>query len=182
MQGQSIGKKIAYMGVLTALAILLGYLESLLPINFGIPGIKIGLSNLVVVAALYLFSWKEAVVISVVRVAVVGLLFGNIFGIAYGMAGALLSLIVMALLKAAGCFGVIGISAAGGAMHGVGQIAVAFLVTPALPLLWYMPVLMITGTATGILIGFAVFLILRRLPKNIGVLVKQEAAKPRHGK
>ena len=105
--------RVAYFGVFTALALIFSYIETLVPISFGIPGVKLGLANLIIVIALYKIPLKEVYVLSIVRVLLSGVLFGNYFSIAYSLAGGLLSLTVMALLKKAGGFSVIGISIAG---------------------------------------------------------------------
>ena len=105
--------RVAYFGVFTALALIFSYIETLIPISFGIPGVKLGLANLIIVIALYKIPLREVYVLSVVRVLLSGVLFGNYFSIAYSLAGGLLSLTVMALLKKAGGFSVIGISIAG---------------------------------------------------------------------
>lgn len=155
--------RVAYLGLMAALAILCGYVEALLPVNFGIPGMKLGLSNIVIVFVLSRLSWREAVLVSAVRVLVIGFLFGNLFSIAYSLAGTLLSILVMSLLLKSRRFGLVGVSAAGGTAHNIGQIVVAFLVTPALPLLWYLPVLMLAGVATGVVIALAAGAVMRRV-------------------
>ncbi|MEE8886022.1 MAG: Gx transporter family protein [Eubacteriales bacterium] len=159
-------RKTAYLGLLTALAIVLGYVESLIPFDFAVPGIKLGLCNVAILIVLELYSWREAIIVTVIRVIVIGFLFGNMFSIAYGMAGALLSILVMTLLLKTDRFTLIGVSAAGGTAHNIGQILVAFAVAPTLPLLWYMPVLMLAGDATGILIGIIVSAVLPRIRKS----------------
>lgn len=156
-------RKTAMLGVLAAIAILCGYIEYLIPIPIGIPGIKLGLCNVVIVLVLYTCTWREALIISVIRVLVIGFLFGNMFSIAFGMAGALLSLLVMALLRRTDAFSVVGVSAAGGTAHNVGQMAVAYVVTPTIPLLWYLPVLMIAGLVTGIAIGALSLAVMKRI-------------------
>ena len=156
------GRSVAVLGVMATLAILLGYVEVLIPFNFGIPGIKLGLSNLVVLYALYRLSYREALAISLVRVVVIGFLFGNLFSCAYAATGAFLSLSVMAGLKKTGVFSILGVSSAGGTAHNIGQILVAYLVTPSLPLLWYLPVLMIAGLITGLIIGGLTAVLLQR--------------------
>ena len=163
-------KRASYLGLLTALAILCGYIESLIPFNFGIPGMKLGLCNVVILLVLLLFGWKEAALVSAARVVVIGFLFGNLFSIAYSMGGAMLSILVMAILIRTGKFHETGISAAGGAAHNIGQILVAYLVTPQLPLLWYLPIIMIAGLITGILIGLAVWAVLLRIQ---GIVVQK---------
>ena len=113
--------RVAYFGVFTALALIFSYIETLVPIPFGIPGVKLGLANLIIVIALYKIPLREVYVLSIVRVLLSGVLFGNYFSIAYSLAGGLLSLTVMALLKKAGGFSVIGISIAGGVCHNIGH-------------------------------------------------------------
>lgn len=154
-EGQKINgtEKIAYLGLLTALAILLGYVESLIPVDFGIPGVKLGLCNVVIVFVLQLFGWREALLVTVLRVLAIGFLFGNMFSILYSLAGTLLSILVMTVLLRTGFFDLTGVSAAGGTAHNIGQLLAAVILTNGLPILWYLPVLMAAGTATGSLIG-----------------------------
>ena len=156
--------KAAQLALLLALAVLVGYVESLIPLNFGVPGIKPGLCNIVILIALLLFSWKEALIISAARVLIIGFLFGNLFSIVYGLAGTALSILVMSLLLYAGKNGLAGISAAGGIAHNMGQILIAKLVLPALPLLWYAPVLILAGMVTGLVVGFLAYAVYTRLP------------------
>ena len=111
--------RVAYFGVFTALALIFSYIETLVPISFGIPGVKLGLANLIIVIALYKIPLREVYVLSIVRVLLSGVLFGNYFSIAYSLAGGLLSLTVMALLKKAGGFSVIGISIVCGVFHNI---------------------------------------------------------------
>ena len=161
-------KKTAVLALLTAAAILMGYVESLIPLNFGIPGIKIGLCNIVIMIVLLQYSWKEAFLISVVRILAVGFLFGNLFSILYSLSGAVLSILVMALLLKSRRFGILGISAAGGCVHNIGQLLAAKIVLPGLPLLWYTPVLMLAGLAAGSLVAVVVFEIMIRLTAAAG--------------
>ena len=157
-------KNIAMLALLIALAVLMGYVESLIPLNFGIPGIKIGLCNIVILIVLLQYSWKEALAVSVVRILAVGFLFGNLFSIVYSLSGAVLSILVMTLLLKSGRFGLLGVSAAGGCVHNIGQLLVAKIVLPGLPLLWYTPVLMFAGLATGALVAVIVYEVMIRLP------------------
>ena len=145
--------RVAYFGVFTALALIFSYIETLVPISFGIPGVKLGLANLIIVIALYKIPLREVYVLSIVRVLLSGVLFGNYFSIAYSLAGGLLSLTVMALLKKAGGFSVIGISIAGGVFHNVGQITAAVFLMDTTAIYYYLPVLLIFGIVTGIIIG-----------------------------
>lgn len=157
--------RVAYFGVFTALALIFSYVESLVPINFGIPGIKLGLANLIIIIALYKMSIKEAYILSVVRVVLAGFIFGNLFSIIYSMAGGLLSLTVMTLLKQSEKFSIFGISMAGGVFHNVGQLIVAMIVLESLNIAYYMPVLLLSGLITGLLIGLVANEMLKRLHK-----------------
>lgn len=156
-------RKMAILALFIALAILMGYVESLLPLNFGIPGIKIGLCNIVILSVLLQYSWKEALMVSIARILVIGFLFGNLFSILYSLSGAVLSIAVMSLLLRSRRFGLLGISAAGGCMHNIGQLLTAKAVLPGLPLLWYTPVLILAGLATGALVAIVVYEISRRI-------------------
>ncbi len=156
----------AYFGVFTALALIFSYVETLIPISFGIPGVKLGLANLVIVIALYKIRPGEALLLSVTRVALAGFIFGNYFSIIYSLAGGLLSLAVMAFLKKEGGFSVIGVSIAGGVSHNVGQLIVAMLVVETFSVIYYVPVLLAAGAITGFFIGILAEQMLRRL-RNI---------------
>lgn len=155
--------RVAYFGVFTALALIFSYIESLIPIQIGIPGVKLGLANLIIVVALYKLSLREAYLLSVVRVLLSGFLFGNYFSIIYSLAGGLLSLTVMALLKRQGGFSVMGISLAGGVSHNIGQLVVAMLVVETYSVMYYLPVLLVAGMITGLIIGFVADDMLKRL-------------------
>lgn len=158
--------RVAYFGVFTALALIFSYVETLIPINFGIPGVKLGLANLIIVVALYKLPLQEVYLLSIVRILLSGFIFGNYFSILYSLAGGLLSLSVMALLKRRNSFSVMGISVSGGVFHNVGQMTVAMLVVETFSVAYYFPVLMIAGLVTGLLIGILSNEMLKRL-KNI---------------
>lgn len=157
-------RKTAFLGLFSALAIIFGYVETLLPVFTGIPGIKLGLANLAVLFILVRYSIKEAFLVSVIRILVIGFLFGNMFSILYSLAGAGLSLLVMSLLKRSGHFSVFGISMAGGISHNIGQLLVAMAIVENLNLIYYAPALLLSGTATGLLIGFLTGEVNRRIP------------------
>lgn len=157
--------KVAYFGVLTALALIFSYVETLIPIQIGIPGVKLGLANLIIVIALYKMGVKEAYVLSVVRIILSGFLFANLFSILYSLAGGLLSLTVMVLLKKRGDFSILGISAAGGIFHNVGQLLMAMLVLESLSIGYYIGILLVSGVVTGVLIGIVAAEMLKRLNK-----------------
>ena len=152
-----------HFGVFTALALLFSYIESLIPIHIGIPGVNLGLANLIIVIALYKMNARQAFLLSVTRIVLAGFLFGNLFSILYSLAGGMLSLIVMILLKKQNGFSVMGVSVAGGVFHNVGQLVIAMLVTESLNLFYYVPVLMISGLITGIFIGIIANEMLKRL-------------------
>ncbi len=161
MRGQS--KRLALLGLFTAAAILLGYVETLLPIFTTVPGMKLGLPNLAVVAALYLYGWKDALAVSAIRIGVIALLFGNLFSFLFSLAGGLFSLLVMALLKRAGRLDEIGVSLAGGIAHNVAQVAVAAAVVKNVRVGYVLIPLCIAGLVTGALIGLLSGVIIRRL-------------------
>ena len=155
--------KVAYFGVFTTLALIFSYVETLIPIQFGIPGVKLGLANLIIVIALYRMKLSEAYLLSIVRVLLAGFIFGNYFSIIYSLAGGILSLTVMALLRKKGGFSVIGVSIAGGVFHNIGQLIVASVIVETFSMMYYVPVLLIAGLVTGLLIGIASDGLLKRL-------------------
>ena len=146
-------KKLANMAMLVALAMIFSYVESLIPVNFGVPGMKLGIANLVTVTGLYFLEVPEVLAVSVLRVLLTGFLFGNGMSILYSLAGAVVSLCAMALAKKMDGFSIVGVSITGGIFHNVGQILVAVAVVENLKLVSYLPVLLIAGTVTGCLIG-----------------------------
>lgn len=157
--------KVACFGVFTALALIFSYVETLIPIHLGIPGVKLGLANLIIVITHYKMGTKEAYILSIVRVVLTGFIFGNMFSILYSMSGGLLSLSIMTLLKKTDKFSVMGISMAGGVFHNVGQLLMAAIVLESLSITYYLPVLLISGVLTGFLIGFIANEMLRRIVK-----------------
>ena len=157
--------KVAYFGVFTALALIFSYVETLIPIHLGIPGVKLGLANLIIVITLYKMGTKEAYILSVVRIVLAGFIFANMFSILYSMAGGLLSLTVMVFLKRIDKFSVMGISMAGGVFHNIGQLIMAAIVLESLSITYYLPVLLVSGVLTGFLIGFIANEMLKRLGK-----------------
>lgn len=145
--------KTAYLGMFLALALICSYVESLIPFYFGIPGVKLGLANLVVVVMLYLAGTKEAFLLSMLRILLAGFLFGNPFSIIYSLSGGILSFLAMFLLKKTEKLHVVSISVIGGIFHNIGQLGVAAAVVENYNLFYYMPVLLIAGFLTGLLIG-----------------------------
>jgi heptaprenyl diphosphate synthase len=157
-------KRLVLLAMLTAVAMILSYVESLLP-SVGIPGVKMGLANIAVIFALFRFGWKEAAALSLVRVVLVSLLFGSVGAMLYSLAGAVLSLAVMALLRRIDRFSTVGISVTGGVAHNAGQILMAMLILQTKQLLGYLPVLAVSGIAGGVLTGLAAALLIRRIPE-----------------
>ena len=146
-------RRIAQYALLIALAMVLSWLESLVPIATAIPGMKLGLTNLVVIFALYKMRMTDAAAVSLIRVLLVSITFGNAYAFAYSFAGAVLSLLIMIALKKTGKFSTIGVSIAGGVGHNLGQVIVASLVLETEKIFFYLPVLMVSGIAAGICIG-----------------------------
>ena len=146
-------KKIPYYGLFAALAILMGYVEMLIPIPVPIPGVKLGLANVIIIIMMYFMDTKSAFFVSLIRVILSGLLFAGFAGLLYSLAGALLSFAVMALLKKTGKFSIVGVSIAGGIFHNVGQIVVAALAVENVRMAYYLPFLLVSGVVTGIFIG-----------------------------
>ena len=164
-----MAKKMAYGGVLTACALIFSYVEYAIPVNIGFPGIKLGLANIVIVVALYGLGIKYAFAINLTRVVVAALLFSGVFGMFFGLAGGLASLCVMAVLKRADRFSVIGVSVAGGAAHNMGQLLAATFLIANFAVLYYLPVLLISGALTGALIGLLSKILLERLGSTLNI-------------
>lgn len=160
-------KKIAYIGLLIALAFVFSYIEFLLPIHIGIPGVKLGLANLAIIVCLYTIGEKEAFLLSVIRILLVGFTFANTAMMMYSLAGGILSFLVMWLAKKTDKLSMTGVSVLGGVFHNVGQILLAMWVLETESLLYYLPVLMVSGIAAGVVIGILGALITKRLKKLI---------------
>ena len=156
-----MSKRVAKCGLLIALAMVFSYVEVLIPFNFGIPGIKLGLANLIVVVGFYSMKTTDVIAVSLVRIFLSGLLFGNLMSILYSLSGGILSIIVMLLLKRLHKFSIVGVSIAGGVFHNIGQLIVAMLILENFAVAVYLPPLLIAGTITGMLIGI---LAMRMLP------------------
>ena len=154
---------ITVCALLTAAALILSYIEFLLPLNIGLPGIKIGLANIAAVMALYRLGPKYALVINVVRIALAALLFGSLFSGLYALFGGLVSLAGMVLLKKTGVFSIAGVSMAGGVLHNAGQLCAAAVLAGSVQVFIYSPVLVLSGMAAGIVIGVISSLVISRL-------------------
>lgn len=156
-------KKTAQLGVYIALAMILSYVESLIPFSFGVPGIKLGLTNVVTVIMMYTYGIPGALGVAVLRAVLSGFMFGNAFSIIYSVAGCVLSFIFMYILKKTNHFAIISVSAVGGVMHNVGQLIVAANVVKTYSVIYYTPVLIIAGVFTGIIIGIVSDEIVKRI-------------------
>mgnify|MGYP004577557659 FL=1 len=156
-------RKLAFLGLSVALALILSFVESQIPVFTVVPGMKLGLPNLVMVFLLYRIGWKETAAVSLVRVLLVSLLFGNAQSLVFSLAGAVLSLAGMALLKKSRLFSPVAVSVTGGVLHNIGQIIAACLWTGTAQIAYYLPVLLLSGIAAGILIGLLSGLLLKRL-------------------
>ena len=157
-------KKLALSAILAALAMILSYVEAMVPMPVPIPGIKLGLANLVILLAIYRLGFKYALAINCIRIFVTGLLFTGVFGILYSLAGGLLSLLVMYLLYRTGIFSMVGVSMAGGVAHNLGQLLTACLIMSNIRLMSYFAVLLFAGMGIGILMGIVAWLVCQRLP------------------
>lgn len=146
-------KRLSTFGMLVALAFIFSYIELLVPFHFIVPGMKLGLANIVVVTALYLLGPRDALTISFVRIVLVAFTFGNLNTMIYSLAGGALSFIAMAMAKKIGTFSVIGVSVLGAVFHNIGQIFVAMFMLETKTLVNYLPFLVIMSLVTGVLIG-----------------------------
>lgn len=162
-----MSKKVAYCAMLLALALVFSYLESLIPIPFRLPGMKLGIANLVVVSGLYFLKPGEVFLISMMRILLMGFLFGNGMSLIYSLAGGIVSFFAMVLVKRCGGFSVVGVSIAGGVFHNVGQVIAAAALISSFSIMVYLPALLIAGAVTGALLGMvsrAILPLLKRLP------------------
>ena len=156
-------KNVTVMALTVALAMILSFVESQIPAFVAIPGVKMGLANIAVVFALYKLGWKEAVLISLIRVFLVSLLFGTGASLFYSVAGAVLSLAGMIALKATKLFSSVAVSVAGGVLHNVGQIGMACLLLETDVLRYYLPFLALSGILAGVVIGVVAAILVKRI-------------------
>lgn len=164
-QKKTTTEKIALRGLMIAAAFILSWIESQIPAFFAVPGIKLGLTNLVVLVALYCLGEADAIWMNILRIILVGCTFGNMFSLMYSLAGGVLSGLTMIILKRFGKFHITAVSIAGGVMHNVGQILVAMAVLETKSILYYLPVLWISGIAAGLVVGLIGKEVVQRLPK-----------------
>ena len=160
-------RKTAELGFFLAVALILSYVESLIPITFGIPGIKLGLPNLIVVLLLFgqRYGAKEALLVNGMRIVLSGFMFSNLYAILYALAGAFFSYVAMLIGKRLRCFSVIGVSVLGGVFHNIGQVVVALIVVETFAVSYYIPFLIVDGTITGAFLGLIVMEIIPYLDR-----------------
>ena len=158
-----MAKKVSLYGILVSLAFIASYIEVLIPFNFHIPGMKLGLANIAVLVALYTGGAQAGLTVSIIRIILVGLTFGNPYSAIYGLSGGVLSLAVMIFLKRTDFFGMMGVSMAGGVAHNIGQLVCAMILLKLPAVFTYLSYLILVGTITGALIGIIDEEVLKRL-------------------
>lgn len=160
-------RKIAYLGLLIALAFIFSYVEFLIPVNLGVPGAKLGLANLVTVVALYTLKDRDAFLLSMIRIVLAGLTFGGMASMIYSLAGGMTSFAVMAAAKRTKLLTLTGVSVLGGVFHNIGQILMAILVLHTPSLVYYLPVLLLAGSLSGTAIGVLGATVTKRIQKIV---------------
>ena len=161
-------KILALLGVSTAIAMILSYIEFLLPPIFAaVPGIKMGLANVIIIFLLYKLDFKSALAVSFVRVCLSSLLFGTALTFFYSLCGAMLSISLMLVAKRIGWFSTVGVSIVGGVSHNLGQIAVAIILLRTYEIGYYMAVLAVTGTLAGILVGVTAAILIKHVKLSL---------------
>lgn len=161
-------KNIALCGVLTALAMIFSYVESIIPVPIPVPGIKLGVANIAVITILYVLGVKEAVIINLLRIILTALLFGNLNSFLFSISGAILSMTIMIIMKKLDFFSYIGVSVCGGVMHNVGQIIAAVFIMGSEAIAYYLPVLIVSGVFTGVVIGVVSGIVARHVKRVAG--------------
>ena len=158
-------KRVTFLGLSIALAMILSFVEHQIPALVAIPGIKVGLPNIVMVFLLYRVGWRETVIVSIIRIILVSMLFGNVQTMTFSIMGAVFSLVGMILLKKTNLFSCITVSVVGGILHNVGQIVAACFWTQTAQMVYYLPVLLISGTVAGVLIGILSGMMVKRMQR-----------------
>lgn len=156
-------ESIAVVGVLSAFAIILSYIETFITFDFYIPGVKLGIANIAVVIVLVKYGMGQAFMVNIIRIFIVCIMFSNTFSLLFSLIGAAFSFVVMCILKRAGCFGIIGISVSGAVFHNIGQIILASILIYGKSIVYYIPVLIIAGIITGIIIGIVSGMVIKHL-------------------
>ena len=169
MKGKKSAQMASLYGMLIALAFVLSFVETLIPISLGIPGVKLGLANLVTIVGLSTIGTKGTIAVAFLRILLVGFTFSNLFAVFYSLGGFFFSIMMMILCKKYKWFGTIGISVAGGVAHNIGQLCVAAYVVRQTGVFYYLPMLLIAGTAAGLVIGLLGNMMIER----IGIYLKK---------
>ena len=164
---ESIARRVAVSALFASLALIFSYIEAILPFAPGIPGIKLGIANLVVIIAMYRLDLRYALVINLVRIFLAGFMFNGLYGALYSLCGCLVSYIVMCILFKSDRFSVIGVSIGGGVAHNIGQLCIAAVLVSSPQIFYYLPVLILSGTLSGILIGWIGWILLRHIPRRM---------------
>ena len=162
-------KRVAVCGVLTALAMIFSYIEALIPIPIGIPGVKLGIANIAIIAVIYIVGDADAVIVNFLRIVLTGILFGNFYSFLFSLVGGMLSVILMILFKKTKKLSMVGVSIIGGVAHNVGQITAAVFLMDNVAIAYYLPVLMVAGVVTGIIIGYIGQLVTKRITVHFKV-------------
>ena len=160
-----VARRVAISALFASLALIFSYIEAILPAAPGIPGIKLGIANLVVIIAMYRLSSRYALTINLIRIFLAGFMFSGLYGAIYSLCGCILSFAVMCLLKKSDAFSVVGVSMGGGVAHNIGQLCIAAILVSSPQIFYYLPVLIISGTVSGILIGWLGWILLEHIPK-----------------
>lgn len=164
---KSSAKRVAISALFASLALIFSYIEAILPVAPGIPGIKLGIANLVVIIAMYRLDLRYALVINLIRIFLAGFMFNGMYGALYSLCGCLVSYAVMCILYKSGRFSVIGVSMGGGAAHNIGQLCIAAFLVSSPQIFYYLPVLIVSGTISGIVIGWLGWILLEHIPKRL---------------
>ena len=159
-------KRVALSALFASLALIFSYVEAILPAAPGIPGIKLGIANLVVIIAMYRLDSRYALTINLIRIFLAGFMFSGLYGAIYSLCGCILSFAVMCLLKKSDAFSVVGVSMGGGVAHNIGQLSIAAILVSSPQIFYYLPLLIISGTVSGILIGWLGWILLEHIPKK----------------
>lgn len=158
---------VPFAGICVALALVLAYIEVLIPPLFSsLPGIKMGLPNIIIIFLLYRKGPVFAGIVSFVRILLVSMLFGNMMALMYSLAGGMLSLLVMIILRRLKFLSPVGVSVAGGVAHNIGQILVAVFVLSTVQVSYYLAVLTVSGTIAGVFIGLCGSFLVKRIPNR----------------
>ncbi len=154
---------LAVCGLMTALAMILSYVEFLIPIPLPIPGIKLGFANIAIIVILYIYGQKQMIAVNIIRVILVSILFGNITAFIFSMSGAILAMLLMIILKRCKAFSIRGVSCAGAVMHNLGQILAAAFVMGTSAIIYYLPILIIAGLVCGLITGLLASIVVDRM-------------------